>query len=267
MKKNHLLLFLAVLFIGCNTAEKSEVTSSAYSGARAWAVSNFPLNVKVSDQFSGSEITLIQDMGTAWEDSMSNRVDFFDLSTTSSKTGPYSSNALNDSEYGIYKSTAWPGDFSSSALAVTQIYVSAYISGQISHADIVINDDNYNFRTSAAGSGYDLGTVVIHELGHFIGLDHSPSSGFVRADSVMYPAISSSESKRIPQTYDTDALGTKYPTAAGASVMALQPAPQTAQPVTEGIMYIIELMPSGDCIHKEKGIEFYRHNVGPIKKY
>ncbi len=57
-------------------------------------------------------------------------------------------------------------------------------AGQIIKADILFNP-NSSYSTDG-GSGQDLQTVAIHEIGHFLGLDHS---AVVRA--VMFPFASS----------------------------------------------------------------------------
>lgn len=56
--------------------------------------------------------------------------------------------------------------------------------GQIIKADIIFNPSTQ--YSTGGGSGQDLQTVAVHEIGHFFGLNHSP---VVRA--VMFPAASS----------------------------------------------------------------------------
>lgn len=263
--KERFFFFLMIIFVGCNTTEQSQLNSHAYNGPRAWNKAAFPLNLKISTNFTSTEQSLIQDMGTAWEDSLSNRLDFFDLSDTTAEINTSNSDNLGDGTLGIYRSTSWSSDFSSSALAVTQIYLSNVIKGQISHADIVVNySGTYTFRTGLSGSGYDLGTVILHELGHLIGLDHSPSSGFNRADSVMYPSINSSENKRVPQSYDINQLNTKYPASSGSnfSLLAHQETIVPEDHNTEAIL-VMELFPDGKCVHRigDKIIHEHHHEA------
>ncbi len=92
----------------------------------------------------------------------------------------------------------------SSQLGQAQIWFTQ--SGTILEADIWINDD-YNFavsETPAVGET-DLESVVLHELGHWIPLDHSPD-----AQAVMY-AILNASTKRVLQNDDLNRLIAIYP--------------------------------------------------------
>jgi hypothetical protein len=83
----------------------------------------------------------------------------------------------------------------------------AAFDGQIIKSDTLFNP-NVQFTTDGTGSGstQDLQTVATHELGHFLGLDHS---GVVRA--VMFPFAPPSEHTL---SYDDDAgIATLYPKA------------------------------------------------------
>jgi hypothetical protein len=81
----------------------------------------------------------------------------------------------------------------------------AAFDGQIIKSDTLFNP-NVQFTTSGTGSGstQDLETVATHELGHFLGLDHS---GVIRA--MMFPFAPASEHTL---SYDDDAgIATLYP--------------------------------------------------------
>lgn len=68
--------------------------------------------------------------------------------------------------------------FGSGVLAVTRLTYNA-TSGDISAADILINDSPYNFtsltkdKSDSSHSRAYLGDIITHELGHFFGLSHS----------------------------------------------------------------------------------------------
>ena len=81
----------------------------------------------------------------------------------------------------------------------------AGFDGQIIKSDILFNP-NVQYTTNGTGSGstQDLQTVATHEIGHFLGMDHT---GVVRA--VMFPFAPASEHTL---SYDDDAgISTLYP--------------------------------------------------------
>ena len=83
----------------------------------------------------------------------------------------------------------------------------AAFDGQIIKSDIIFNP-NVQFTTDGTGSGstQDLQTVATHEVGHFLGMDHT---GVTRA--IMFPFAPASEHTL---SYDDDAgISTLYPKA------------------------------------------------------
>ncbi len=71
----------------------------------------------------------------------------------------------------------------SGTVAVTPIFF--FGSGAIADADILFNDGGYSFSTDGAAGTFDIADVATHELGHFLGLDHSGSAG-----ATMFPYVS-----------------------------------------------------------------------------
>ena len=74
----------------------------------------------------------------------------------------------------------FPGN--SGTVALTPLWF--YSSGAISDADIIFNGKDFNFTTSGEPGRFDVQDVAVHEIGHFLGLDHS---GFTGAS--MYPYV------------------------------------------------------------------------------
>lgn len=211
-----LLLLLILVFTACTPPPQATIkaSSSAISGEPApsrWSSSALPLKVKISDNFNNDEVMAIEDMGDAWNDS----VDYSMTLIQNDGQTSAKSNNLNsyvDGVIGVYKLNQWPSELPGSALAVTQIYgtrknigrSSEYI--RIDHADILINYENFGFTTDYSW-GYDLQTIVLHELGHLLGLYHDESSV---DESVMYPTITRYVDNRYPHDRDINNLSSKY---------------------------------------------------------
>jgi hypothetical protein len=203
--------------IACQPPGTSELGSRGSSASALapsyWPAGQaaFPLNVKISQDFLSNESDAISTSASNWSGSVDNRVTFFNTTSTTTEKGG-SLGSYNDGEFGIYKLTTWPAELPGSALAVTQIFGlrknigSSNESIEITHADIMVNYDNFSFSTNN-GSGYDLETVVLHEFGHFLGLGHDSSSV---SQSVMYPTISRYTSSRSPLENDISNLKELY---------------------------------------------------------
>ncbi|AKU91119.1 myxosortase-dependent metalloprotease, MXAN_2677/MXAN_2678 family [Vulgatibacter incomptus] len=107
-------------------------------------------------------------------------------------------------------------DFDDALIAVTTVTYSS-CTGEIKDADVEFNAASFRFtavdgpackKTDERGCvSMDLQNTLVHEIGHFIGLDHSRF-----ADASMYPSAAIGEtSKRVLGKDDLDALCAIYP--------------------------------------------------------
>lgn len=71
----------------------------------------------------------------------------------------------------------------SGTVAITPIIYST-ADGRMIDVDIIFNGKDFDFALHANSNGFDLQDVMTHEIGHMIGLDHSPHHG-----SSMWPYV------------------------------------------------------------------------------
>lgn len=267
------LLALLSLSIACVPATKVDDVSSGASNKNApylWHDNAFPKNVQISSSFDSDEITAITAMSTAWYASLENRVQFFSHNggTITEKSNSINSmDDMYDGIFGIYKTTNWPESLPSSALAVTQIYGRRYNVGDadefvnIEHADILVNYDDFDFFPDTIVSGdYDLRSVVLHEMGHFLGLQHKAYN----VASIMVPTLGAANiNNRAPKSIDKVDIADKYHISITSSAAAIATTAPVYMKKTPGdqIRILIELHADGECVHKENGVVIQRHSA------
>ena len=206
-----LLFAIFLVMAGCEQPQESAFSSRSNANPgqdmpSKWSSSVFPLRINISDSFDSSEGQAIRDMANEWTNSVNGVVDFMDSNYTTQEKN----SALSDYEdgvIGVYKLYSWPSELPQSALAVTQVIgvrKSDYI--QIIHADILVNYQNYAFTTNHSW-GYDLQTIILHEMGHLLGLYHDGNS---TNDSVMYESITRYTDNRSPKERDIQNIENKY---------------------------------------------------------
>jgi hypothetical protein len=262
------ILILLAILSSCAKQVEEEIAleykaSNSSQAPSSWKSSAFPLKLKISTAFNNDEKSAVQDMGGAWMESLNDSLHLFDTSETTTETNFNNLDKYDDNTLGIYKITKWDKSLPGSALAVTQLFGRKRNLGkddeyiEITHADILMNYDNFDFATDGS-FGYDFQTVVLHEMGHFLGLYHSNGD---KSLSVMYPSISSFTVNRLPKQLDADALADKYSTQAKAMpARALASANASEnEEETQEVQIILELHADGMCTHKINGHTILKH--------
>lgn len=280
--KTIIFLSLIAFLTSCNKAsvegdvEEGKHANVHVNGEYVWYSSGFPKTLRISSAFTTDEITRIKEMGAAWSTAVENKKTFFNYGsnvTEKSNTITSMDNFL-DSVFGVYKTSDWSKTgVTSMALAITQIYGLRYNEGEynefvdIRHADILVNYDDYDFytgdnKTIGEASFFDLRTVVLHELGHFLGLQHRTG------DSVMVASVDESDTNRAPTEIDQEDIAGLYnvtlSTLLAGKTTAMMVAPsRTFKPSGTGkeVRILIELHANGECIHKENGAVVKRHSA------
>lgn len=108
------------------------------------------------------------------------------------KEGPEmpATQARGKEPFGIYfRDDGWPHDDVNETLALTtQLFRDR--SGDVQYSDIEVNSGQHQFALRDTDKGKDLEAVITHEVGHYIGLAHSPER-----DSIMTPQYCQDEKR------------------------------------------------------------------------
>lgn len=274
------ILSLTFLFlvVSCIPTKETITTSASVNklAPYKWSSVSSPKTISIASSFTSSEVTNIVEMSSAWKSAVDGKEFFIYSERTPEITNSLNSmDSLLDDVMGIYKTTNWPASLYRSALAVTQIFGRRYNIGsdsefvKIEHADILVNYDDHRFDTADSGPNYDLRTVILHEMGHFLGLNHKSEKSDKNA-SVMYPSITSDVNKRFPKDIDIADIASKYnitlssgvsPTA--RSLVRRPTVRYEADPQDPGVMVkiLFELRADGECVHKIDGAIYERHHI------
>jgi len=246
------------------------VTATTPTKWSASALGASGLNFKISDDIENGFVAgdlvgglnPVEQMMKAWNDTSSS-ISYFDLSAPQAVNKQYGTyqEYLNDSEFGVYRSDSWVSGVSSQALAITAYKAFPRNAGtssyhlEIVHADVIMNYRDYDFTMDSNDNlRYDFHSVVLHELGHALGLKHVESFS---TNSVMYKYLGRSDVQRSPTTYDDNTVSSLYGVSsslAAAAVVKDIPTqyelPSDARRNEDGsVTGLIELRADGECRH------------------
>lgn len=202
--RKFLLVFALCLGIAANAVAYTRILSASTGVGAHWpsmstAPINYFINQQGSDQINNdSEFLAVHAAFQTWANVPTANVRFNYLGPAVISAGSADSVNLvsfNDKTY----------PFPSGTLAVTLSYFSRS-TGIMSEGDILFNP-NQSWSTSGQPGRYDIQSILTHEIGHFLGLDHS---GMV--SSVMVPfGIPGSVDQRTLQYDDIAGISEIYP--------------------------------------------------------
>ena len=188
-----------------------------------WDTENLPIKLNFSEDFQNDflerdhlreSFTTLDEMLVNWDKSIINKKIFNTPAKFTENRNYETLYEFNDDEVGVYKSYKWFEELPDGVLAITQYFgirrnkgtSSEYL--ELIHADIIFNYRDYIFTMNEEESfHYDLPTVLLHELGHLLGLPHHNGE---KSLSIMNPFLNSSDVKRNPFLKDKENLQDNY---------------------------------------------------------
>jgi hypothetical protein len=271
------MCLFAFLLSSCKQESSGNQNSSATPNFQAgscnigkWSNSALPLNLKMSpeidNEFTNADLVNnlnpIEQTAKVWNDAVSPTKTLFQLPfELSSGNGSTSLNTFRDGDLGVYKSSTWFSNISANALAITQFYgilrsdgsLGTYID--LTHADIILNYRDFGSRLKYNGNSffdYDVPTILLHEMGHFLGLCHESNNS-----SIMAPYYSSTQ--RSLRTFDTNKIKALYVNNQNYGVSKMNTTNAITAPVGTEVKGVIELHADGICKHFINGKLTYQH--------
>ncbi len=226
-----------------------------------------PLQLKTSDAllnyFSASDDDAqgnhpAEHMMQHWNESLQGR-NFFAVPSTSISNLEYDDyeSYADDQEMGIYVHNTWFADVPMSVLAMN--YYKGYRRYpdtprewiEVIHSDIVVNGLQQLSTNPNSWSTYHLPSILLHEMGHFLGLGHIASEKL----AVMNPSLSRLQSYSAPFDSDIQSLKANY-----AQAKALATNNEGENEIVRGWT---ELHANGVCRHYSNGQMIKKHTVWP----
>ena len=180
--------------------------------------------------------------------------------------GNYSDDFIEGLSLGIYKSRKWFKGIKSKTLAATRLISVVQKENEggaprmyfrILHADIVLNYREYIITEEPRFGEYDFTSIIVHELGHLLGLGHNKFA--IYSSSVMKSPLFQKVRRRKIVMADREALWSNYfPRRGGDGNFQISGDKQFMGTALEEVIF---LTTDGECLHFLDGQWDFGHHI------
>lgn len=202
----------------------------------AWKTGNIPIQLQLDATAPTTVALPLNDSSASWNAVAQSAMDEWNTVMVRSKfVGTVSSSKTATEGDGVtnvfFSNTAYGETFDTFTLAVTltdNVDDESFPTVQIHEADLIVNSNRTwnSYRGSIKSNPVDLRRVVLHELGHVIGLDHPDQAYPVQfVSAIMNSTVSNLETL---QTDDRSGATFLYGSALPVPAITRQPTNQTA---------------------------------------
>ena len=172
----------------CNFVQNSSVQRVSWKDA-------VPIHLYVHESFPAEHLPALRSAMAKWEKALGRAL----ITNPGPVVGENSPS--RDGISVIYWMQSWESD-KPGEQARTTIY---WEGNRIKEADIKINDKNFNYSSNADSTTVDIESLLVHEIGHVLGLQHNTESG-----SVMALILDNGQLRREPAPADVASLKCEY---------------------------------------------------------
>lgn len=173
------LVAIAISLLGIGWTSYAFVSLQAGALPMFWSNSSIVFTIaeggdpRITD---GSDEAALRQAFRAWDDVQTSRIAFFEDTGASRARTDWQSDDVHLVIWDMQGTSGFFDSPSGGLVAITPVdFVPS--TGEILDADIIFNGKNYAFSTDLTGGTFDIQNVATHEVGHFVGLDHSAVVG------------------------------------------------------------------------------------------